>query len=354
MVESVARLVGLALLLGLLLAPLTLPTASESYGGGIPVIYFRDYVIYDSSGLNACGVNYVVKPNLKLMDLIVSKGAKLREPSLVATAVEALRSSIEDALKRGNVTGRVFTGSMPIGRGRIPFAIVSVPESSDVASLSRLLGQAASRVGALINANVTVVLQVVPDELFKPVNLSELRRAIKIVESALVEAIEVASGKKEPGSREVAVLAEALKRLSGGNETLIMRIEWPEPEFGDPLYVSIDLTVMSASITKEAVEDVVKAIRGIIGCDYPLVLGLADFPLVQPDVLIVNASDVPTITKPATGSSTSATKVPAEPEPSMVDSKAGDKQLVASLTAVVLIFVATATWILKRYKAREA
>ena len=385
MAEEMVRLSGLILLLSLLLAPLASPPAiGEGSGEGVLVIYFRAQVVYDSGDLNACGVNYVVKPNLKLVDLVSdSKDARLGEPSLVAKAVEALRSSIEEALKRGNATGRVFAGSMPIGGGRILFALVSVPESSDIASLARLLGQAAGRVEALINASVTVVLQVIPDDLFKPVNLSELRNAVEAARSAIVEAIEVASDNREPESGEVAVLAEALKRLIGGDK-FIMRIEWPEPELGDPLYVSIDLTVTSASITKEAVEDVIKAIRGVIGCEYPLVLGLADFPIVQTLSLIVNGSDTskipgdggedqaneipeetsgarasealtpPTAAKPATEPSEPVTKAPGEAEPGATDGRAGGNRLAAAIAAVTLIPAAAATWMLKRYKARGA
>lgn len=294
MARGAAGLGGLVVLLGLILAS-SASAAAGGAGGEVLVVYFRDHVVYDSGDLGVCGVNYVVGPGLVLDDLaasMASRGARLldgRDPALVAEAVDMLRESVGGVLEQGGVNGRVMAGSVPVGGGMLPFALVSVPESSDVGSLARLLGQAAGRVEPLVGADVVVVIQVVPDDLLGPVDLGGLRRAVELVRDAVVEAVEVASGKGEPGSAEVALLAEALERLAGG--AAYVSVEWPEPGFGDPLYISIDVSVADNEVDKEAVVDLVRAIRGLVGCEYPLVLGLSEIPAVKPLPLVTRAPD---------------------------------------------------------------
>ncbi len=351
---SLLTSVFMLMLLPASLASLTVVGGSRLGEAEVKVVYFRDYVVYDSSSINACGVNYVVKPSLKLWELVTSSGVRaLREtsPSLLAEAVGMLRSSLERALGESGVSGRILAGSMPVGEGRVLFAVVSVPESSDVTAISGALGEAARSVESVVGADVIVVLQVVPDDLFGSPDASGLREAVETVRKALFEAIEVAGGGGEASSSEVARIADALKRLGGEGGVRALYIEWPEPEHHDPPYISIDIAVAGSNPSKEAVEDLIGAIRGLIGCDYPLVLGLADFPLTRPDVLVVEGDKH---SDPPGGYEADGTKVEGDSTPKSMSSTArGDAKhgspdhavLGAALVlALILSAIVAAAW----------
>jgi len=371
MVKKVARFLVMVFLVAQMLVSIV-PFSSVASTGGVDrvsVVYFRDSVVYDSRDLGVCGVNYVVNQRFMLTDFMHPHMRVLHagSPSVLAKAIGLLNSSLEAVLRENNITSRVFTGSQPVGGGSVPFAIISVPSSVNTGLVSKLLGQAAGRVEKQIGADVVVVLQVLPDDLFRPVNLSDLRESVKAVRAALFNAMEVASGDKTPGSREVAMLADALKRLRGDNGDISeVRIGWPEPEFGDPLYVNVDIAVTNAStIDKEAVGNLVKAIRNIIGCNYPLVIGIANSPIAEPDVLPVNntanAQGKNTMTRKATGGdnspkpeatgTTSAVTTPTTP--SQLEPRQKDNWKLPG-AIIVLLLTTLILWKSKEYSTRPS
>ena len=279
MARSVVRLLGLLLLAAFLAAPLVALQAAGGGPGTIRVVYFRDFVVYGGGDLGVCGVNYIIGGGLELGALAPPAGLRLLPagpPETLEQAVDAVNATVWSVLKEAGVRGWVAVVPEPREGGWALYAIVSVPESADVDALRAALERAAGEAGAALGADVVVVIQVLPDDLFAVNDPHGLRAASDALGRVLKAAWAALRG-EEPPSAEAAALAQALEKL-GARQVILER---PGP--GKPLYVSVQLSVESPSVDLGALRDLVRTVRGVIGCGYPLVVSIHHSPIIRWD-----------------------------------------------------------------------
>ena len=282
MARSVVRLLSLLLLAAFLAAPLVALQAAGKDPDMIRVVYFRDFVVYGSGDLGACGVNYIVRGGLEPGALAPPAGLRLLPagpPETLEQAVDTVNASIWGALREAGAEGWVAVVPEPREGGWALYAIVSVPESADVDALRAALERAAGEAGAALGADVVVVVQVLPDDLFAVNDPHGLRAASDALGRVLRAAWAALRG-EEPPSAEAAALAQVLEKL-GARQVILER---PGP--GKPLYVSVQLSVESPSVDLGALRDLVRTVRGVIGCGYPLVVSIHHSPIIRWDASI--------------------------------------------------------------------